>query len=523
MLGLLSISVSAQSVFPWQVALEEVSVPGFSGLHSFVYAQADGKWLLLGGRKDGLHARQPFNAFPAAQNNTQLFVIDPTTSQLWSAPLTGLPAAIQEQWQSTNMNFHQIADTLYIAGGYAYSVTAGDHITFPRLSTVIVSQTISAIIQGQSVQPYLQTLTDERFAVTGGQLAALGSTFYLVGGHRFDGRYNPMGGPTYTQTYSNQIRTFHVQNSPGNLSCSFNPPLTDAVHLHRRDYNLLPMIYPGDSAGFMISAGVFQPSADLPYLYPVEIRPQGITARADFNQYLSQYHSAHASLFFQGEMHHLFFGGMSQFRYINGQLTEDQQVPFVQTISRLSRLANGALEEFSLPLEMPGLRGAGAEFIPNHTLPFDSLEILHLDEIPGDSILLGHIVGGLFSPLANPFSSNQTTQTSASGSIYAVWLIQDKNTTDILLPGKQERHFRIWPNPVRDRLMLDISSGDGTDCYWYVTHADGRMVTGGYFTLRADGSQREVLRVGNDLSSGMYQLTVLIDGRFGQSLHWIKE
>jgi hypothetical protein len=41
----------------------------------------------LGGRKDGLHARQPFTAFPREYNNTDIFVIDVHTQQFWSAPL----------------------------------------------------------------------------------------------------------------------------------------------------------------------------------------------------------------------------------------------------------------------------------------------------------------------------------------------------------------------------------------------------------------------------------------------------
>lgn len=523
LLFFLPVVTFSQNTFPYRVALEEVSIPGLPGLHSFAFAQADGKWLIVGGRKDGLHARQPFNAFPAAQNNNQLYVVDIGSNQLWSASLSGLSAAVQEQLQSTNMNFHQLGDTLYITGGYAYSPSATDHITFPRLTTLIVSQTINAIEQGQSIIPFVQSLTDNQFALTGGQLAALGDTFYQVGGHRFDGRYNPMGNPTYTQTYSEQIRRFTVNNNPGSLSVSHIQPITDAVHLHRRDFNLLPMIYPGDSAGFMISAGVFQPAADLPYLYPVDIRTEGITPRTGFNQYLSQYHSAHTSLYRQGEMHHLFWGGMSQYHYVNGQLVEDQQVPFVKTISRLTRRTDGTLEEFLLPEEMPGLRGASAEFIPNHELPYDEMEILHVDNLSEDSIPAGYIVGGLLSPLANPFSSNQTNQTSASATIYAVWLIRDEVSAIVPLPGSHRRQFRIWPNPAHERIMLDIPPGNGSAYYWYMTDPMGRLIGQGNGPLRPDGSLLDILPVGTDFPPGSYQLTVLIDGVYAHSARWIKQ
>ncbi len=513
----------SQNTFPYRLALEEVSIPGLPGLHSFAFAQADGKWLIVGGRRDGLHARQPFNAFPAAQNNNQLYVLDIGSNQLWSASLSGLPAAVQEQLQSTNMNFHQLGDTLYITGGYAYSPSATDHITFPRLTTLIVSQTINAIQQAQPIVPFVQSLTDNQFALTGGQLSALGNTFYQVGGHRFDGRYNPMGNPTYTQTYSEQIRRFTISNSPGALSVLHSQPITDAIHLHRRDFNLLPMIYPGDSTGFMISAGVFQPAADLPYLYPVDIRPEGIMPRTGFNQYLSQYHSAHSSLYRQGEMHHLFWGGMSQYQYVNGLLVEDQQVPFVKTISRLTRRIDGTLEEFLLPDEMPGLRGASAEFIPDHSLAYDEMEILHLDSITTDSIRIGHILGGLLSPLANPFSSNQTGQTNAVATIYAVWLIRDEVSTSAPLPGDHRRQFRIWPNPGHEHLMLDIPPGEGSAYFWYMTDPQGRLIRQGNGPLRADGSLLNIIPVGIDYPAGVYQFTVLIDGVYAHSTRWIKQ
>lgn len=53
----------AQSSFPFDVVLTPINVTGLPGLHSYAFAQHNGKWLIIGGRKDGIHARQPFNAF----------------------------------------------------------------------------------------------------------------------------------------------------------------------------------------------------------------------------------------------------------------------------------------------------------------------------------------------------------------------------------------------------------------------------------------------------------------------------
>jgi hypothetical protein len=100
------ISINLFAQFPYTLQLNPVSIPGLNGLHSYAYAQSNGKWLIVGGRLDGLHARQPFNSFPSNQNNAHLYVIDPINKQFWKRPLNNLPVAIKEQLQSTNMNSH---------------------------------------------------------------------------------------------------------------------------------------------------------------------------------------------------------------------------------------------------------------------------------------------------------------------------------------------------------------------------------------------------------------------------------
>src|SRR5574343_194700 len=88
-----------QIPFNYDVQIVSKTVPNFPGVHSFAHGQANGKWVIIGGRRDGLHARQPFNAFPETSNNTDIFVIDPVTEQLWTASLNGLPTSIKEQLQ----------------------------------------------------------------------------------------------------------------------------------------------------------------------------------------------------------------------------------------------------------------------------------------------------------------------------------------------------------------------------------------------------------------------------------------
>ncbi len=286
-----SFNAQSQSNFNYTISLEPITVDNLPGLHSYAHAQHQGKWLIIGGRKDGLHARQPFNAFPASQNNTDFYIVDVQNNQLWSASVNSLPTGIQEQLKSTNMNFYQDGDSLYIIEGYGFSASNNNHITYPNLTAVNVSGLINAIENSQTITPYFKQINDDIFAVTGGHLKKFNGKFYLVGGHRFDGRYNPMGNPTFTQTYTNQIRMFSIDYSGTQLSYNNYSAITDAVHLRRRDYNLIPQIFPNGEEGLTISSGVFQINADLPFLYPVDITSSGHTPITSFNQYLSNYHS----------------------------------------------------------------------------------------------------------------------------------------------------------------------------------------------------------------------------------------
>jgi hypothetical protein len=515
--------LKAQADFDYTVSLTPVDVPDFPGLHSFAFGQHNGKWLLIGGRRDGIHARQPFASFPSEFNNTDIFVIDIATQQTWTAPLSELPASIGEQLQSTNMNFFQAADTLYIIGGYAYSASARNHITFPKVTTVMVPDLIDAIINQESIQPFFRQIENDIFAVTGGQLGKLGNTFYLVGGHRFDGRYNPMNNPTFQQEYTNQIRKFTLAHSQGQLSFGNYETITDEVHLRRRDYNLLPMIFEEGIAGYTISSGVFQINFDLPFLYPVEIRPDGHTPVTGFNQYLSNYHGAKVSLFDseQNCMHALFFGGISQFFFEDDIFYQDDLVPFVKTISRLTRESDGTWHEFKLAEEMPLLQGASAEFIPNKELPHYDHEAIILSQISSDTILLGHIVGGIFSPQPNPFSFNQTHLTEADYSIFEVKLIKEPGTTGVQINGANPYEVEVFPNPASDRVSIRYQLKNTKPTEYFITTTEGRMLTKGIFYDQIQGSNLHTISLPPE--RGLMLLTLVFENKFFVTKQIIKQ
>ena len=513
---LISSFLIAQTTFDYQVQLNPVTIPNLPGLHSYVFGQSNGKWLIIGGRLDGVHARQPFSAFPSLSNNTNIYVVDIVTQQFWSASLNSLAIDLKEQLQSTNMNFHQDGDTLYIIGGYAFSATANDHITFNKLTAVDVPNLINAIIAENTIIPYFKQITNENFANTGGQMGKIGDTFYLVGGQRFDGRYNPMNNPTFVQTYANGLKKFSINNSGSQLSINNYEVITDAIHLRRRDYNLIPQVFPDGSQGYTVSSGVFQINVNLPFLYPVDIKSSGVFPQTGFNQYLSNYHSGKVGLYdaVTNRMHSLFFGGISQYYYDGTTLTQDSNVPFVKTISRVTRFADGTLTEYQLPVEMPSLKGAGAEFIPNTSLPHYENEVIKLSEITTDEFVIGHIYGGIQSSTLNPFTNNQSSTTSADNVIYEVKMIKNAPLGVYEIDGRNPFSFRVFPNPITNGIVnIEFDLPYVTTIDYFISSIDGKIIDDGEISDVKQGRNSMPFEIDN-VSNQTVILTLIFDNKF---------
>jgi hypothetical protein len=260
-----------------------------------------------------------------------------------------------------------------------------------------------------------------------------------------------MGNPTYTQVYTNAIRKFNLSDNGTIITITHLPTITDAANLRRRDYNAVPQILPNGSEGITAFSGVFQPSVDLPFLNCVNIDSISYTVNNSFQQYYNHYHCATLPLYSasKNEMHNVFFGGIAQYYDSLGILVQDNNVPFVKTIARVTRDAAGIMAEYKLPVEMPSLLGAGAEFIPIASIPQFRNEVLKLDDLLADSNMVGYIYGGISSTAANIFFTNTGTQSTASSQIFKVYVI--KNSTigihDLNEQSIGSLKMQVFPNP----------------------------------------------------------------------------
>lgn len=505
----------AQSQATFNIHLEPFNINGFTGIQSFAFGQHNGKILLIGGRKDGLHRRQPWASFDAAGHNTDLLVIDPETEQIWAASVNNLATGLKEQLQSTNMQFHQDGNTLYVIGGYGFSSTNNDHITHPQLTAIQVDACINAIVNGTSITPHIRQFTDDYFAVTGGQIGKLGDTYYIAGGQKFTGRYNPMNGPSFVQAYTNAIKRFKIIDNGINLNYQPLASWVDAMNLHRRDYNMLPQIFPDGHYGFTMFSGVFQQTVDLPFLNSVDFDSTAYQVNNSFSQYLNHYHSAKIAVYDSTDkaMHNVFLGGIAQYFFDdNGSLIQDDDVPFVKTIGRVSRFADSTMTETQIGT-MPDLLGASAEFILADNTPQFEHDIVDLQQLTGDTVMIGYVLGGIKSSQPNIFFINTGTESEAYSTLYKVYLIPSGITnTKVAKQKEYVSNWSIFPNPVEDYFKFKIDLQEAATVDAYLSNAAGEIILEtGLDTLTA-GSHEFTVELESP-ESGVYFMSILVNGR----------
>ena len=458
------LSTIGQGLANYNIVLVEDDINGLPGLQSFAVGEYEGEWVFLGGRTEGLHRRQPWASFQEVGSNKTAYVVNPESGSVWSASLASLPAPLFEQLQSSNTLFHQLDTTLYILGGYGFSASTGDHITYPNLTEVSVPALIQAIKVGEVTDAAFRQLTDERMRVTGGYLGYLDGRFYIIGGQNFEGRYNPMGpthGPGFIQEYTNEIRSFTVTESSGTLAIADYTFIRDTANLHRRDLNVVPQIFPNGQPGFTAFSGVFQYSQDIPWLNSVDIIPGSYSVNNDFSQFLNQYHTAHIAMHDveTNSMHTVFFGGISRYTLDSGgNLVDDPDVPFVKTISLVTRDASGKMTEVQIG-EMPALLGSSAEFLVHPDAPLKMPEVIDLASVSSDSLLIGYIAGGIESSLPNIFWINDGTQSVASSRLFKVYLVEGEVTSTNSVGVNPEGYFdvAVFPNPVQGDVKIEFS------------------------------------------------------------------
>ena len=462
LLFIVAVSLATAQV-PFSLLIKpSTTVTNVPALHSGVYVSYNNNWLFIGGRKNGLHGFLPPFAFPISGVPDSIYVLDPALNKKWSAPVDVLSDNIREAITSSNMEFYLSDSMLYMIGGYGWKDSISNFVTFPTLTAVNVKRLMDAVMQGASIASYFRQIIDQRFAVCGTHLKKIDSTYYLIFGHRFDGRYDRSSTSGFhVQKYTNEIRKFKIVDSGTNLSITSYVADKDTVNFHRRDLNIMPQYYFNGEKALTAFSGVFQYNKVLPFLNCVNISKTGTAVDATFNQYLSQYHSAVATTYdsVPGKQYNIFFGGISEFYIdtITHLQMQDTLVPFVNTISIVVRDKNNNYSEYNASITMPALLGTNAYFFPVNGCPVFFDGIIDYSKLSGNQ-LIGFIVGGIATPEKN-ISLTDPVYSSANAIVYEVWL--DKSGAGIKNVSVSDHSLldlEVFPNPAVDNITVSFFS-----------------------------------------------------------------
>jgi hypothetical protein len=404
------------------VRLREIVTPREIPLvQSCAWAVNGNKLLIVGGLTEGFHGlNQDQPTFGSKFVNSSLIVINLDTFEYRSLSIKDLGP----QWQpliSSNMQFVQDGEVLYIAGGYGPKAPTDkqSNYTFPVMTALDLPTLINAVETGSdSGKGILASAESEIFRVAGGELFKSGEAFYLAFGQDFSKLYDP----GTSGDYISDIRIFSFEDQKLKEIGICKDP-----NLHRRDLNAVAIM---QNSGIIYAGlgGVFDPS-DNGYMQPVLFDPTqpNCGIRLDpLRQVTNQYSCAHASIFDEGSNTcvTVLMGGIGQYQYHpetgeweNGD--NGAKLPFVKSISQIYYTGGQMQQYIQLPPdqpEMPKLIGANAIFIPNNKL-LNANGFIDYGKINLGESVIGLFYGGIESQLP---TSSEIYPTSVNKILYEV-------------------------------------------------------------------------------------------------------
>lgn len=499
--------LQAQDVF--QLRLQPSTLQSVPAVHSGAFGTYKNHWFFIGGRTNGLHGFQPPFAFPGNGINDKIYFTNPDVDSTWSADVYSLPDSIREPLTSSNMQFYLHDSMLYMVGGYGWKDDIQNFVTWPKLTAIHLAGLLSAVKNQQPITPYFRQITDSVLAVCGAHLQKLDTTYYLVFGHRFDGYYDRSDTTGFhVQEYTHEIRKFQILDDGTNLQLANYSAIRDTANFRRRDYNLLHLKDPYKGEGLLAYSGVFRKEIDLPYFNCIEIYPDTFIVRNDFNQTLSQYHSAVAELYDSvwWVQHHLFFGGMSMYYAdtLTNSTVTDSLVPFVRTISDVARDIDMNYHEFDAGIRMPALMGTNAYFFQDNNAPLIHQHFVHTNAMPNGG-RIGFLTGGIESPELN-ISFTDPSLSFCSSRVFEVYL--DRDTASGLREIKHDiLDFYCFPNPATNFTTVHFALKNEQRISIDVCETNGKILQTIPHRLYSSGEHTLPVEL-NHLAKGTYSIVI---------------
>lgn len=415
--------------FRVEVKAADFSLP--QGLHSFVSALYDGKWLIFGGSLNGM---LPSTLPP--QPNRFVYVVDPLRKLIYSRslldPATGLTQNQIDTLCAVDAQFHQHGKILYMTGGIGLDASSGLMTTKDTLTAIDIPGLIHWVAvqsRGETLVDHIRQATSPNFGVSGGFLTRNKKNKTLLMFGESEG------------LYTGQIRKFQIHKKSQALKTSSYSVKADSPDYLRKDLNVVPIIHHvfGIPVPAYLALGGVYTSTGGAWTVPILADIDGKATMEDpldsntFKQAMNQFKCPSLALYSKNRktMYVTLFGGISSGFFENGHLVTNPQLVFTNQITTISLDKQGQFKQFLLnstfpfvPAEWinpgtPLLFGAGGTFIPTSDLPTYGNGVIKLDQLKKGPLLIGYIVGGIQSSSSNPQDYGNS---SASRNIFKVYL-----------------------------------------------------------------------------------------------------
>ena len=218
-------------------------------------------------------------------------------------------------------------------------------------------------------------------------------------------------------------------------------------------------------------------------------------------------------------MHTIFFGGMSLYTLdtITQTLIQDTLVPFVTTVSKISRDGTGGLSEFKLPVNMPAFIGSNAVFILDPLMPLKNNRIVNLNQLSGVT-RIGYIVGGIQSDYPNVGQLDPVGMSRPNAQVIEVFIDKTVSSTHELQIKNAVNNLSVYPNPLKDVLNVDFTVPYGTEtCAVQLFNVEGRLLRTLLQEKKLSGDQHFQFQLGS-IKPGTYLCRV----RVGDTVKGVK-
>lgn len=262
------------------VVTENTEKKGFPALQSFVLGRKNNKWLLFGGRTNGMHDFGGDNyeekSFPIQDFNDSIYVYNFKKDKSVAVSADLITGAGKHMFKATNLQHYQDGNNLYISGGYGENdeVVATKKLerwnTHPYMAKIDVKAMIKAVESkdpSKTINDAIVYVKSDVVRATGGELYKMGDYFYLAGGHVYQGIFSIDKNDTvsHSQVYLDAVHRFKVTETDGALAISDVTKITDgfrddSTQFRRRDLPVTPALrLNGDKLEESITmyAGVF--------------------------------------------------------------------------------------------------------------------------------------------------------------------------------------------------------------------------------------------------------------------------